>query len=68
LGDDRLGGADFPLARTGGGFSVPIEKATWADGLKRLMTKETLTSDAESALIRRRKPGVTDLRIPQKLR
>lgn len=51
-----FGGADFPLARTGGGFSVPIDKATREDGLKRLKTKETLTRDADGRFCRRKCP------------
>jgi hypothetical protein len=57
-----LGGADFPLARTGGGFSVPIERPRGADWLKRLTTKETLTGDAEISFDPRREARSSHLK------
>ena len=38
-----LGKRPWQLERTGGGFSVPIDRPRGADGLKRLKAKETLT-------------------------
>jgi hypothetical protein len=54
-----FGGADFPLARTGGGFSVPIERPRVGRRTQAFEDEgDFMTGDAEISVIRRRKPAV----------